>query len=264
MKNTLILSFFVLLLCNQLYSQDIFAVINDSDGYTNVHAGNIHSKIVKKILKYQPFECLEKEDAIGDEQYSKMISIQYTNYVSNKGENYSSNTEDENKLFEGYIYKNKVCRLSDMPKLKSISENGNKVIYGNPSLKIEIETAKFDAKKHIIRNEKRQFVKTQSGYADATTIDGLRIWGTDGYIPRKEIKSIKIIYQDTILVLSPSSIKNIFEPNIAPEYTKISIGANNEIYIWLQNSDAAASYNVIWVIHNKKLLYRFTRLSFYV
>lgn len=264
MKNTLILCIFVLLLCNQLYSQDIFAVINDSDSYTNVHEGNIQSKIVEKIPKYQPFECFEKEDAIGDKQYSKMISIQYTNYVSKKGENYSSNTEDQNKPFEGYIYKNRVYRLSDMPKLKYISENENKVIYGNSSLKIEIETAKFDAKKHIIKNAKGRLVKTQSGYSGATTIDGLQIWGTDGNIPSKEIKSIKIIYQDTLLVLCPSSIKNIFEPTIEPEHTQISIGADNEIYIWLQNSDGAASYNVIWVIVNKKLLYRFTRLSFYV
>lgn len=251
----------ILVFCNQLYAQDVFAVIKDSDGFVNVHEDDLQSKVTGKILKFQPFDSFEGEKEY--QKYAGMVYVEYSHFANPKVNSCAYNQENEQPL-TGYIHKSRICRLDKMPTLKLRSLKENKAVYGNSEITVEIETAKFDYKKHVIKDEKGQLVKASKGYADAISVDGERIWGTDGDIPREEIKSIKIIYSDTIITLSSSDIKNIFEPNIDSQFTKICIGPDNEIYIWMQNGDGAASYNVIWVLTDKKQLYRFTRLSYYV
>ena len=252
----------ILVCCHKLQAQDVFAVIKDPDGFVNVHEGDLQSKVTGKILKYQPFDSFE-----GDKEYQKhtgMAYVEYDQFIENtKDHVFYNKGHDSLPPTSGYIHKSRIYKLDNMPKLKLISLKANKAVYGNSFVTVEIEIANFDLKKHVVKDTTGKLLIDKTS-CDVATIDGIIPWGSDMFIPKKEIVSIKLMCSDTSIVLPQASIKNLYDPNIESDYTSIHIGSDNEIYIWMKNGDAAGSHNVIWVLVDKKLRYRFTRLSYFV
>ncbi len=245
-----------------LKAQDNFAVINDLEGFANIHEGNLQSKVRKAISNYQPFDCIDDKE--GDHQlYPNMVYIEYDNYIEHVKDHYFYSNPIDNSPRIGYIHKSRICRLNDMRKLKPISISKSQAVYGGIGFKVVIEIGDFESSKHIIKDSKGRIITDKKNY-DVATIDEKPIWGTDGTIPYSEIRSIKVIYSDKTVSLPASSLKNNFLPNISPKFTYICIGPQKEIYIWMSNGDGAASYNIIWVMVDQKLKYVFRRLSWYV
>jgi len=264
MKQFIILFAICSLFVIKVNAQDDFAVIRDSDGFTNVRESTLQSKITGKIVKYQPFDCYTEGD--GEEiHYPNMINIGYSEYANKNGESYQQNSSSaEDKT--GYIYKNRIYKLSQMPQLKLKTVSDSKALYANDSIQVTFGTAKFNPSKHQLNDDNRKLITDTS--LDALSeklsyVDGKRIWGFISEHDSKEITSITISYDKKSYSLPASSFKNIFHPNFDTNYTKICIGLDGEIYIWMQNGDGAAGYNVIWVIVEGELKYMYIDISYY-
>lgn len=108
----------------------------------------------------------------------------------------------------------------------------------------------FDPKQHNVSNVK-----------DNNTIDGKKAYGIDGDVPRMEISTF-LCYIDKQKIEVPPEIYSIFyEPNLIyhpyPQryneslstYIDAFFGKDyNSVYVIMSGSDAAGSYQVIWVI----------------
>jgi len=263
-----ILSFTIcLLFVLKANAQDDFAVIRDSDGFTNIHESTLQSKTTGKILKYQPFDCYTDEDLAGSD-YPNMIAVGYSEYANKNGESYQCNarSQNNNNVKTGYIYKNRVYKLSQMPQIKLKTVSDSKALFVNDSIQITFETAKFNPSKHQLKDDNRKLITDTN--LDALSeklsyVDGKRIWGYISEHDSKEITSITINYKNKKYSLPAGSFKNIFAPNFEDNYTKICVGLDGELYIWMQNGDGAAGYNVIWVIAEGELKYMYLDISLY-
>ncbi|GHV00237.1 hypothetical protein FACS1894159_05610 [Bacteroidia bacterium] len=251
------------------HAQDDFAVIRDHDGYVNVRQGDVQSKIVGRITRRQPFDCWNGEDA-GGTKFVDMVHVNYFDYVS--GRPFASNSQTQRPRV-GYIHRSRVQRLREMPALKLRSATDARAVYANDSLRVTIETVPFDAAKH----------KLGRGQYGVETIDGARFWGTDGGVPRRQVQSVGISgrsvpvfgrgatpggrsatsdSRETTLIFPRESIGDLFDLSL--DTATICIGAEGELYLWLQGGDGAASYHVIWIVASGRIVCRYVALSFYV
>lgn len=221
-KNKMKIIFFsvILLFSSNLFAQ--FAVITDNDGYANIRSeaqkgNNISDKLNNGFLVY----CFTPEN--------NWINIDY-----------SKNNKDLN----GYLYKDRIKYLSEFTKIPLIKETQTKVIFQKDSLNITIESKKFDpnvAKLTYFKNNKSQLDK----------INGKRFWGTDGDIPKKVYKFIKVTMRNKTIELPLDSFEDLFEPSFFN--TKINYNKKDDIlYIYSSNSDGAGSYEIVWIIEKGK------------
>jgi hypothetical protein len=253
----------------KMNAQDDFAVIRDDDGFVNIRESTLQSKIIGKISKYQIFDCYtdpEEKDIRVD--YPNMINIRCPKYANENGESYQRNTGSAERGTTGYLHKSRVYKLSQMPKLKLKTMSDSKVLFANDSIQITFETAKFNPSKHQLKDSKgRQITITNLDVMyekELSYVDGKRIWGFIDKYHSKEITSITVNYNNKNYSLPTSSFKNIFAPNFENNNTKVCIGLDGELYVWMQNGDGGESYNVIWVIVDGKLKCMYLYTSYYV
>ncbi len=225
-----ILYFFLLLNFNLCFSQ--FGIINDLDGFVNVissaeKGNNISDKLENGFIVY----CFEPE--------GNWVNIDY-----------KKNGKDLN----GYIYKDRIKYIASFENVALKSNLGGKVKMENGNIKIEIAETKFKKEKH-----KLTFYKNNKTQLDK--IDNLQIFGTDGNIPKREYKSIKIEIDKVKIELPKNALKNLFEPNLessTANYDKI----NDILYISSMNSDGAGGYLIIWIIEKKSYKNRIEAYGF--
>ena len=202
------------------------------DGFVNVRSSaekgnNISDKLENGFIVY----CFEPE--------GNWINIDY-----------KKNGKDLN----GYIYRDRIKYISSFENVALKSNLGGKVKMENGNIKIEIAETKFEKEKH-----KLTFYKNNKTQLDK--IDNLQIFGTDGNIPKREYKSIKIEIDNVKIELPKNAIKNLFEPNLESStvnYDKI----NDILYISSMNSDGAGGYLIIWIIEKKSYRNRIEAYGF--
>ena len=223
---------YFLLIFNFNFCFSKFGVINDLDGFVNVRssaekANNISDKLENGFIVYY----FEPE--------GNWVNIDY---------------KKNGKELNGYIYKDRIIYITDFKKIPFKSALDGKAKLETDNVKIEITETKFIKEKHKLKfykNEKTQLDK----------IDNLQIFGTDGNIPKREYKSIKIEINNVKLQLPKIALKNLYEPSLYN--SKANYDAKNEIlYILSSNSDGAGSYEIIWIIEKKKYKYRIEAYGF--
>jgi len=243
-------------------AQENFAVIKDKDGYSNVREGNLNSKIVGKIEQYQPFF----HEIYGFNRFEEYIKAEYTNmtfvlyYEFIKKDGYDFLQNDLEKVGEGYIHNSRIQKVEKLPSLKTKLLTNSILVLFNDSIVVTFDTGQFDKKQHTYTYGEHG---ENGKYSDVDLVDGKKAWGTFYNYPRNEIKSIKISYNNSTFELPKNSFEDIYEPNIENDFTKVHIGKDGELYITMHNSDGAATYDVIWVIVDKKVKYRLTLPSDY-
>ena len=92
-------------------------------------------------------------------------------------------------------------------------------------------------------------------------IDGNRPWGTDGGMPKEEYRSIRFSSAAGEFYFSRNSFRDLFEPN-ADFTTAYLDKTTKRIYIKAMNSDAAGSYEVVWVVEEGRLINREVFVTF--
>ena len=123
-----------------------------------------------------------------------------------------------------------------------------------------INTGKFDPSKHqlhlndtvfkLINNEKKiDYLEEKD------LVDGHKAYGNDGNIPVKEIKTIKIKWNDVLLTIPASAFKNLFE--IHTKTIEAYLSKDKKLlYVYISASDGAGSYAVKFVFGKKKYITR--------
>ncbi|MCR4031060.1 MULTISPECIES: hypothetical protein [Flavobacterium] len=222
--------FFLLLFSNAIFAQ--FAIIKDNDGYVNIRSeaqkgNNISDKLENGFVVY------------GFQPENNWIGIDY-----------SKNNKDRS----GYVYKDRIKYLSEFTKIPLIKETSTKVIFKKDSLTIVIESKKFDSK-----TAKLAYSKNEKSFLEK--INGKKIWGTDGNIPRTTYKLITVTIGKKTLDLPKDAFDDLFEPNFS--YTQINYDRKNDIlYIASSNGDGAGGYELVWIIEKgrykeRKIAYGF-------
>ena len=86
-----------------------------------------------------------------------------------------------------------------------------------------------------------------------------------GYIPHAEIKSITLLIENDTVVIPPAAYADLYNLNLSykdgsgQERTSHAVyysADGSRIYLYLLNRDQSGSYEVTWVIENKKYLRR--------
>tara|TARA_R110000868_G_scaffold399453_2_gene673200 strand:+ start:2385 stop:3041 length:657 start_codon:yes stop_codon:yes gene_type:complete len=213
MKNYFII-ITILLFSNQNYGQ--IAVINDSDGFTNVRKlPNSDSEIIYKLKDSEIFE------------YQKTKSDWITVYIS---KNKYQLECDEDYSFTGYIHKSRLCPIENLD------------IYNGTEFSFNYELKKFSLENKIFDYDGKWLTK----------INGRRIYGTDGNIPKTEVSGIKATLNGKAINIPNMLFEDIFECD-----NKFTINKNKEDYIVHQwNSDGAGGYFIAWVLGKDRVKQR--------
>ena len=131
-------------------------------------------------------------------------------------------------------------------------------------LLIEIKFKRFEKGKHqlhladttykMVNNKKtidRVFIKNR--------IDGERSFGNDGEVPKKEIKSIRIVWNKKTLLIPKSAYKNLFELEHCSEFMPAEAYLSKTkkyLFVYLNGSIGGGIYAVKWVFDRKAYVTR--------
>jgi hypothetical protein len=225
-----IIYIFIIFNFNLCFSQ--FGIINDLDGFVNVRCS------------------AEKGNNISDKLENGFIVY----YFEPEGNWINIDYKKNGKELNGYIYKDRIKYITDFEKIPLKSELDGKAKLENENVKIEITETKFIKEKH-----KLKFYKNEKNQLDK--IDNLQIFGTDGNIPKREYKSIKIEINNVKMELPKIALKNLYEPSLYNSKANYD-AKNNILYILSSNSDGAGSYEIIWIIEKNKYKYRIEAYGF--
>lgn len=125
------------------------------------------------------------------------------------------------------------------------------------NIKIKIEKQDFKPSHHKVYlidtvNKIENVVEVKN------IIDNRYSYGIDGNMPRTEIKSMSIKWDEINLAIPDSAFSNLYEPHLCIDYLPVEayIFKNQYLYIYIRGSDAAGSYSVKFVFDKRKYLTR--------
>jgi hypothetical protein len=245
MRTPLIILF--ILIVNNSIAQ--FAIINDSDGYTNVRRmNNGKSEIIGKLFDLDVF-------LFGEEIYDgeDWVSIYYSpelNTLEDYKKRYYKLTDNDNDFYlTGYIHKSRLKPIFD---LICLTQNNtqtnlsqNNLEFKNSKLHFKLTLKKFEEKKHTITRQESW----------VSLIDGKSPNGVDGRLPSFEIDTVYLKLNGKIVDIPDCAIRDLYELRLK----NLNIfEKENTVFIYMPyNSDGAGGYTAVWVIHNGKFLKRY-------
>lgn len=206
-------------------------IIKDPDGFCNVRAdANNQSKIEDTLANGRFVYHLED-----DEIKNNWLLVDY-----HKGKDHLT----------GYIHRSRIVFLKDLTAFKETTVK-------DTLLKLELNDMQITMKSGKFVKAGRKITYKKYGerqYIDA--IEGKTPWGTDGRTPRTEYKFIQFKSGDHTLTFPRSSFNDLFEIGSLRGTSAWLDKTTGKVYIEAENSDAAGSYIVAWVINNGKIEYR--------
>jgi hypothetical protein len=223
MKDSLliILLFCCINLSAQFGSCIEYAVIKDSDGYTNVRKEPAqNSEIIHILKKNVVFELF-------DTATTGWIKIRLINNRFGVGDiNQAINSQ------YGYVHSSRILVLNKLKKYK-----------GN-DIQFSITNEPFNSIGRVITRS--------NGAKWLTHIDGRPTLGTDGDMPKTQIKTINLSVKGKIIPIHEIFQNDLFECDNHFEFKKVG----NTFFAYQANSDGAGFYEVLWVFDSEKLLQR--------
>lgn len=210
-----------------------FAIVKDKDGYVNIRQEAGTSAAIKDTLSNgQIVYCFEPE--------REWLPVDY----KKKGKNWS-----------GYIHQSRLVPVSSFDSFSVVKQHDSLLHLKRDNIEITIASAKFSK-----AGRRLQFKKFESGNF-LTGIDNKTAWGTDGNIPARSYRFIKIKSGGKEILISKQFLNDLFEPNMHMTEAYLDRTTGN-LYISALNSDGAGGYAVIWVVKDGKLVRRETFIPF--
>lgn len=140
--------------------------------------------------------------------------------------------------------------------IKSKIQNGDKI-------EIKIENGDFEPTKHRIYlyDTIPEIVNGRKLYdlmEVKNLIDNRYSYGIDGTMPRTEIKSMSIKWNEMNLAIPDSAFSNLYEPHLCSELLAVEayIFNNKNLFVYINASDFAGGYSVKFVFDKEKYLTR--------
>lgn len=218
------------LLCVPIRAQQrFFGVIQEADGYANVH--DTSGAIIGRLSNSHVFF-----DWDAQKRHKEWHSIEYG------GEMGITKTCPSENTHTGKIHRSRIRYLEDLPQLKRQPQSTDKcLVYGNDTLTVEIGFQDFNPQKHaIVQDIETGLVRNIDGCPD--------LIGTDNNIPHKEYAFITVKYPAGVLKFPTAYIAHLYEPN--QENVVVALGKGNTLFISTQNSDGAGGYYAVWTVEN--------------
>ena len=189
------------------------AIINDKDGYTNLRkSASGKSAVVAKILDHEIFNIQMYK------RKGNWIPVEY-------------------KKTKGYMHLSRITPLSKMKQ------------YKGKSLSIVVVNQPFDKSKHKITMKKFGSEDDGDAYSLVEKIDGKKVWGTDGGLPNREVKSITITLDGKKFNVDKSLYSNLYQMH---NHVELITKKDDTYYIQQFASDGAGSYLIVWSVSKAK------------
>ncbi|HYE53398.1 MAG TPA: hypothetical protein VD996_01090 [Chitinophagaceae bacterium] len=136
------------------------------------------------------------------------------------------------------------------------------ITFSGNDIEVTIRAGVFDPSKHKVQLfNKKHVVK----------IDGKPYYGNYGEMPRTTIASVTMLIGKDSVVIPPAAYADLYEPDFTyrdasgqvKSYNKVYISPDKKkVYIYMLNRDDAGSYEVTWIIQDKKYLRRVVDFGF--
>jgi hypothetical protein len=209
-----------------------YAIISDKDGFVNIRKEkSANAPIVARIYNDSIFN-IGDEDNDGESDWIKIYMEGGT---------------------EGYVYKSRILALSKLKFLKNIKIYKDSCVAINDSLAVTIKSKTFNSKFHKLTYSKA--IPDKNIREELLKIDGHRIWGTDGDLPKTKVVCLKAVKNGIPITIPDMAFNDLYEPNFKSIH--VYIGKNDTFYIEMDNSDGAGAYSIIWIIKNNHYLKRY-------
>lgn len=117
-----------------------------------------------------------------------------------------------------------------------------------------VKTKRFQRSAHTITFADQEYLKKHeitmsSGSSFVVKIDGRKPLGIDGSIPHSEIDSFRLLFDGKYVAVPPRLYSDCYNPNFKKDYSVIKMTDDlSSVFIFMQGSDGAGAYDVIWVL----------------
>jgi hypothetical protein len=218
------------------------AIINDPDGFVNVREGkSSKTKAIGKFIDGQIFLC-DDENPKSEWVWVSFTGKDFTTFNAELQKHLPDVQNGQNT----FVNRSHILFIGSLPKINTTkirSTKSGKLTLKNDTISLTIETTPFDKKKHKIE-------------ANAIRIDDKGPWGVDGYMPTIGVSNITFTINQKAVEIPTIAFDDLYQPTI--ENLKIYFDKKGRIYLYMPgNSDGAGYYDVVWVVKNGKLLYRY-------
>jgi hypothetical protein len=231
-KMTRILTFTITFLTVFQLSAQWLGTIKDPDGYTNVRT----EPSTKSEIKGQFYD--DDIFHIGDLDYDTIPNWRSV----------GTSWRSERQL-GGWIHKSRVQDLDLLPEsvIAKASKDRNTITFENDTILFKITFQQFDSTLHEIERGEQGYIKF---------IDGKYPQGTDGYMPREEIKNVTFTLNGKEVEFPKEAYFDLY--NFRKDTWRFFRNRRTgTIMIRSYNSDGAGHYMLVWKFNNYKYKGRF-------
>ncbi|MDF1816448.1 MAG: hypothetical protein P1V20_29880 [Verrucomicrobiales bacterium] len=215
----------------QKIQDDGFALVQDSDGWSNVRGEpSTNSNILGRIDHGELIWCFLPNDP-------KWVPVFYIR-----------ETPDKKVGLYGFIHSSRLKPLSSFKEIPGKLEPDTKVTFQSDRVKVEIEEEKFDPVGISITK-----VKTESGFVLVKDINNKTVWGTDGTMPTAQYRKFSVVIDGKDVSPPAEAVEDLFEPGVKWLRTRVfHETGKNTLYITTLNGDGAGGYVAAFVFEKGK------------
>jgi hypothetical protein len=150
---------------------------------------------------------------------------------------------------------------SPLKKLPVEKFGENYITFDSNDIQVTIKAGIFNPSKHKLAIENKYIVK----------IDNKPYLGNYGKVPTTTIEGLTVIIGPDTVPIPPSAIYNLFNPNFTFRDASGIIRSQDavylskdkrKLYIYMLNKDDSGSYEVTWIVQDKKYLRRVADFGF--
>ena len=199
------------------------------------------------LITFCGFKVIQEE--LDKEMWEIIYSANIDSLDSFKKEYYLKNGFNKNKnvYIQGFINKSRILFIDKLPSIpkKFYEKTINSITIKNDTILFTIKTLKFIAKNHKIFKNKTNFIEK---------IDGKQANGIASDDPVNEIGKIELSLKNKSISFPKYLYKDLFVINLSS--LKLYYDKKGNLYIYMQNSDGAGAYEVVWKVNKDGIINR--------
>lgn len=136
------------------------------------------------------------------------------------------------------------------------------ITFSGANIEVTVTAGSFDASKHKLQYYNKEHL---------VRIDGKPYYGRYGELPKITIANVTVIIDKDSVAIPPAAYADLYEPDFTyrdpsgtvKSYNKVLMSPDKKtIYIYMLNRDNLGSYEVTWVIQDKKYVRRVVDFGF--